>query len=200
MVNVRRNTELLVLLWQEGDEGRRRKIEEILLQAHSGFLVRAIKVNPSFIGFDDLLNEVRLSIYPALKTFDIKQGVKFTTWWAYRIHSATTYWWKQVFTKHKCHSIDEKINLWKDEEKRPTKKDLIEDESAKIKVEFPVEDIINDCPKLSNRERELLFGVLKYGYTQRVFADKWGVSRQAVSIVKIRAIGKIKRFIRCEFM
>lgn len=189
-MNKTEKTKLLVSAWKITLDGVvRRKIENLIIKEHEGFYRSAVKVDVRFCDKDDLLNEVRMTLVDALRDYDESRGVTFLTYWAYKMHGAVSVFWRD-YVKHKNNSLDKELS------EDFYMKDLIGGKDKEY--EFDVKNIINRCKTLNEKEQELLIDFFKYGFRLGIFAQRWGVSKQAVSQLKIKALAKMRAFFLSE--
>ena len=184
--------EVLELI-REAKKGNNEATEKLIER----YLNTVRKINNKWGGTDDGFQEGILGIYQAIKTFDESYNTKFMTHLYFHIEAKI-----RKFIDKERYRVPQYVieSIKKGEQERLYFSGIenleIEDENIgneNLENKVLVEKLLNCCTR---QEKEVLNLLFFEGYSGQAVAEKLGMSRQWVHIIKSKALEKIRNNIK----
>jgi len=213
-------THQLVAAWKKGPTVEtQRKIEHLLLLINQPFLMAVAFRLVGPIDYHDLLNSLRLSLYPALRRYQFQRGCTFLSYWAWYIRCSSTKWWANDFglipKKHfKCgpgaSEWEKKIRKNKKVDRVFSLDTLMEGGSPRMTF-FPdknticydegtvhVNTLLN-TPTLTREERDILQKRFVHRFPLETIASKYNCCKERIrQRIEDNALPKIKKYMKFQ--
>lgn len=193
-----------------------RKIEGLLLIINEPFLRHLVGSLRGQLYYDDLLNHLRMSLFPALRSFNPGKRNHFLSYWAWQIRSANTLWWANEFGVMPQKHFTPKPDAPRWRKKQHYGKERINEVislDTGARMDFVsrthpvvynegldhVKALINKTDTLKKEERDILYKKFVLNLTLDDIALQYGVSRQRIQQkIKDNALPKIRMFIEFQ--
>ena len=198
----------LAIAWKRANLQGKRKIESLLIKNNIKF-IDGLKFKNQFVITDgleeDYKNSIAMSVIRALTIYEPDRGVNFFSVWTWemrgaqqrfnyqntkqykkdKVPSGNSYYYKIDYTKKLSTSLDS-VTLGGEP--------IMEKIAAEThEPEFTIDDILNDCRKLSPEERRVLRYKFKDELEHQQIADIMGYPRNIINLVIKSGIRKLRQ-------